>query len=517
MKISLVQSPSWSVLTPPYSLALLAAVLKKEGHEVFCFDFNSEVYRYAQRNKESVSWGTKGESNSWQEGGYVQEFIRRNNDFIEALVSEVLDTQAQIIGFSVQDTSVYFSEEISARIKQKDAKRVIIFGGPSCFRGSSFFHRFLDNTDIDAVCLKEGESAILDFVSAFSSGSQVDYCPGFVSRGNTGQASDAGDVALREELDSLPFADFSGFSLERYEEQTLPISTSRGCVNRCLFCAESAYWQKYRFRSAKNICAEMEFQLKRHPHIGGFFFNDSLINGNISMLDELSGMLIRKGLRIRWGGQAALRREMSLRFMKRLKKSGLSHVSYGLESASPKILRLMGKGFDLKTAQEIIRNTHALGIYTTVNIIVGFPGEGEREVLETADFLRRNIKFMDNIYFHLFVVSPGSYLYDYRNNFNIVLPDVNGPNLWYTQDGGNNYKIRLDRLNFYRSILNDKFATNISLPNYYLVLGDNYFLAGDYGGALRFYEAALDEGSGEANTSLVEDRIKEVNKKINVA
>ena len=163
--------------------------------------------------------------------------------------------------------------------------------------------------------------------------------------------------------------------MDSYTSKTLPISTSRGCINKCLFCSEFRLWRKYRYRDAENIFEEIRFQKQRSPSISHLFFNDSLINGNMRNLDKLCQLIIDSHLDISWGGQAAIREEMTSDFIAKMKAAGFSHVSYGLESASPKILKIMGKRFAPEVAERVIRSTKKMGIRTCVNIIVGFPGE----------------------------------------------------------------------------------------------------------------------------------------------
>lgn len=505
MKVALVQCPSWSLLSPPYNLALLSACLKDKGHEVFCFDFNIDTYNHVVGKEGESGWGTKGESNSWLDRDYVDTFIRRYSSYIDGLVDKILDTQAKVIGFSVVEPSRYFTEEVINRIKEKDRSRIIVLGGNACFK-NSIGRDFFDNPNVDALCLQEGEHAFFNFLKSIEDNSYPCFCPGFICRKN-GDIIDGKELPLIDDLNKIHFADFSGFDLGAYKERVLPISTSRGCVFRCVFCSESVSWQTYRHRSAKNIFGEMVFQLKRHPETRGFFFNDSLINGDIRMLDELCTYLIDAQVKIYWGGQAAIRKEMTPEFMKKMKRAGFAHVSYGLESASPAILKKMNKRFDLDTAEEVIKNTHKLGIRTTVNIVVGFPGEEEKEVMETAQFLKRTSGYLDDIYFHSLVLMPGSYIYNKREEFDIELPQVNRINLWHTRDGKNDYHVRVGRVEFYRGLLKDKFSSNVSAFNYYLALGDQHLAQGKLEEALNCYNRARNETSDTDKIGLIEKKI----------
>lgn len=514
MKVALIQCPSWSETSPPYALGLLTACLRQAGHEVYCFDLNINFYNYLKNSNADLPWGTSGGSNSWFEIDYVHKLIEDNKTYIKRLVCQVLEVSAQVIGFTVQDTSRIFSEKIAEMIKEKDKEKLIIFGGPSCFENSIYHLNFLQKAYIDAICLQEGETAFLDLLRQLEGKNELGFCQGFAYRDKSARIIHCGRKELIQDLDKLPFADFSDFYHREYGRKTLPISTSRGCIYRCAFCSEAPIWERYRNRSAKNIYNEIAYQLKRSPEIENFFFNDSLINGNIRALNELADLIITNKLKIIWGGQGRIRAEMNTQFLKKLKKAGFSYVSYGLESGSQYILDKMQKKLYLETAEAVIRNTHKAGIRTTVNVIVGFPTETEKEVLETADFIKRNIRFMDSVYFHSLVVMPGSLLWEKKEDFKIHIPEINGLNLWHTESNNNNYKIRLERVEFYKTVLKDKFVSNISMFNYYLTCADQYFNKGNFLDAKEFYIKAREETIDRNKISLIENKINFLQQKL---
>jgi len=64
----------------------------------------------------------------------VSGFIFDHSELIDKKVDQILDSGAQIIGFSIHFTSEHMAKEIAKRIKQKDKKRIIVFGGPQARR-----------------------------------------------------------------------------------------------------------------------------------------------------------------------------------------------------------------------------------------------------------------------------------------------------------------------------------------------------------------------------------------------
>lgn len=464
MKITLIQCPAWTVESPPYALALLVAVLEKNGHKVDCFDLNIEMFNYCNEqidpdyiiNAESWSYDYRG--HVWYNEEKVLNFMQRNSYLIGKLIDSIIGTSAQIIGFSVQSTSKFFSLELARQIKERDPAKIIVFGGFLCSKNCYGVEVLKDFDFIDYICFGEGEESFLSLVNAIEN-NESDFCPcGFAYRDNRGVIIEGGEGQLIADLDRIPFADFSKFTLSDYTKKILPISISRGCIKRCVFCNESVHWLKYRARSAKNILNEIEYQLVNFPHVDMFWFNDSLINGDITMLNELCDLLISRKIKIKWGGQGVVRKEMDGDLLKKMKLAGCSVISYGVENGSSKVLWLMQKGqmYSPELAESIIKDTYDIGISVIFNIIVGFPGEGEAEFKETKDFVQRCKKYAAHIELNTLLLLKGSYLYDNLDEFNIFPIDGNSDwqLKWKTNDNQNTYEIRKQKLDELMKITN---------------------------------------------------------------
>jgi len=488
MDALLVQVPCWVVNSPPYNLALLKAVCQKQGYIVSCLDLNIKFYQYLNSKQKAELYNNPTNWYSWE---YVQQIIREHQKFIDKCVEEIIKVNARVIGFTTTGINSTFAKIIAQAIKENSPEKIIIFGGPYCFKTEFGQTLLREYPYIDAACYLEAEKALPALLNAIKTKGEITPFAGMSFRAKNREVVDCGDIEFVRDLDSVPFADYSDFPLEDYTDKELPISTSRGCINRCLFCSESKAWDTYRSRSAKNIFQEIKVQLSAYPFIKSFYFNDSLINGNINVLDELCDLLIENKLNISWGGQAAIREGMSKELIGKMKKAGFAHVSYGLESASPKILQKIGKRFTPELAETIIRHTKNAGIRTDVNIIVGFPEEEDEDTLATANFLKKNKRFIDEIFFHPLVVSKGSYYYEQRDKFGIKLPEEFNPNTWVIDNDDNTLSKRLHRLEFYQNYIGKKGKSFFDIPDYYLFIANALFTKEDYSAAVDYYEKVL--------------------------
>jgi anaerobic magnesium-protoporphyrin IX monomethyl ester cyclase len=464
MKIALIQCPAWTVESPPYSLGILAAVLRASGHKTKCFDFNVATFNYCKSQKActsdgitSESWGTDQRGNVWYEKDPIDAFIKTHPKFIESLIDAVCAFEPHVIGFSTQSTSKFFSLALAARLKERKTATPVIFGGPLVFKNCYGSDILKDCAFLDAISFSEADATLPSFLSAFERSGVLRVIPGFAVRSTSGEVSTGDEPDPVDDLDHIPFADYTDFPQEHYTKKLIPITTSRGCINRCSFCSESPHWRRYRVRSAENIVREMTLQLSRYPATDEFWFNDSLINGDMTMLGQLCDLILLRGLKIRWGGQGLIRKEMTVPFLKKMKKAGCYFISYGLESGSDAVLKLMRKGYTAALAERVIRDTRKVGIDVIFNIIVGFPGEDDQRFQETKDFVRRCRRHVSHIELPTYLLLKGSFVFNYLDDFAIAPIDYNEDWQlnWKTKDGTNTYQVRKDRLIELQNLLSD--------------------------------------------------------------
>ncbi|MFC2140561.1 B12-binding domain-containing radical SAM protein [Candidatus Auribacterota bacterium] len=538
MQATIIQAPCWTTDSPPYNLALLKAVCKQDGHKITCLDFNIKFYQYLSVRKTAHLYDSP---TSWCNQKYVNEIISKYSAFVDQSVSEILSLPHRVIGFTTTYLNIFFSKIIAQKIKDKNKDKIIVFGGPRCFK-SEFSSKLLETTPyIDALCYFEGENVLPNLLDLIEKENKIKYLPGIMFRDSNNSLIECPPATSMNNLNSLPFADYSDFDLSAYTSKELPLMTSRGCINRCSFCGESQILKKYRFRCAENIFNEIKHQLSKYPFIDSFFLNDSLINGNINMLHKLCDLLLKNKITTKlhhlsnllkkrnynrllnkltrllqkatlkenlyWGGQALIRKEMSLAFLQKLKRAGLYHVSYGLESASPRVLKLMKKKFSPELAEEVIRNTKKAGILVHVNIIIGFPGEEKKDILLTANFLKRNKNFINNILFHPLAISYSSPLYLNKEAFGLKFENELNPNSWYSTKEANNLNSRLKTLEFYKKYITDEGKSIITPCDYYLFIAEDYLNKANHQQALNYYLKAQKLSTDELKDIFIEKKI----------
>jgi radical SAM superfamily enzyme YgiQ (UPF0313 family) len=466
MKIALVLCPSWGIETPHLGIALLAANLRKDGFEVAVRDFNISIHN---RNKEEGLWRSE-EDVHWEDEGSLSEFIRKNDALLDSFVEDLLSTGAQVIGFSVYNTTKRIAQELARRVKAKDNSKTIICGGQMCF---PFYaaENVMREEYIDAVVLGEGDEAVVRIMRELSKSGKLSDCPGVIRR-EDGEIVNCGLAAPIMDLDNLPYPDFSDFDLSLYANSSqLPILSSRGCPYQCVFCNTKLFWIKYRSMSGERIFREIRHQLDTYKDVHFFTFNDHSINANMASFLQFIELAIElkkekspgrsNYARFSWKAAAVIREGMDLAFIKKIKDSGCIELEFGIESASSRVRQLMKKPpYDISLIERIIRDTADSGISVRANFMFGFPGETEKDFEESLAFLARNKDYFSQVhpsetFCH---IDPNTYLFNHAADFGVKEYKENSL-YWESEDRTNIYPERLRRHQQFCQL-----ATSLNIP-----------------------------------------------------
>lgn len=350
MKISLIICPIWNTEQPPLSISYIAGTLKAKKHEVYCYDLSIELFlSLSAEDKEKIN--QKYLVESWYTNfGYWRKKLNLDT-IIEKWSDEILQKQPELIGFSIYDSTLHISLLLSEVIKKKSPETLVVFGGPSCDN-----HELILNGNIDFLVIGEGEDTIIDLIERIINRKPFEECQG-IAYLKEGEIIKTEKRPFINNINTIPFPDFSCFKLEKYPTKTLPMFTSRGCPNRCTFCSESPRWGKFRYRKAENIVEEMERNVNEY-NITHFNMEDSTINGNITEFEKMCDILISKKLGVTWGGKARIDYRMDKFFLQKMYNAGCRGLIFGVESASQNVLNHMNKNVKIEDIERIIINSY---------------------------------------------------------------------------------------------------------------------------------------------------------------
>lgn len=436
----LINLPPWSQENPHIGVGYLCSYLRKKRFKPKVLDLNKKFYLNHQDFK--MLWHVENK-NFWSNESTFPLILRIFKKDIDEAIKEILSYDCKVLGFSVVDPKEKLTIEFIKRIKEKAPDKKIILGGPAT---STYEQRkiFLDNVDKDitAFVIGEGEVALFSLLRNILEKREIDNIEGCMVKKD-------GKWKYKERkffipLDELPFPTYEEFDMSLYGRSIL-VEWSRGCIGRCAFCKNYKLFPVFRVRSPENILKELRFHKEKYK-IEEFTVVDNILNGDLNNLRKVCEKIIKENLKIRWTGQIAPSKNMDFEFFKLLKKAGCFKLQIGFESASNKVLKKMRKTFTQEISEKNIKYAKKAGIETEIFVMIGFPGEDEKEFKKTYDFIKRNSKYIDTIKsINTLHLIAGTDVYEKREDFGIKpLPKENWHYLWETYDG-NNYKIRKRR------------------------------------------------------------------------
>lgn len=429
--VVLVMCPPWGVNTPPLGIAYLKGYLESYGRTVHAIDFNVEVYHRIGPQYQKY-WGG-AYLDLWSQEFFEMMGIPIRNE-MEWCLQRIASLQPKVVGFSVNQSNLYFSFEIAKRLRKLDPGVVIIFGGPGVFwvdQNRNIPIGLMDEHGdpvlpmevIDVFIHGEGEETLEAVLRKLERGEDLKSVNAVTARID-GAYLTTGHHRPNLQPDQFPFPVFDWVNFDAYYEVELgfkepsrlvPIILSRGCTNSCRFCNDWVMQGRYRFRSPENVFEEIHRRVV-HEGFKRLFFCDLLVNGNLAQLKTLAQLLVHSGLpekyQLTWRGQALARGDMDEEYLKLLKASGCCSLTYGVESLSDKVLLAMHKNITVADIESVLKATRAAGIVPQINLIVGYPGEGEKEFQETIENLKRFGQYIDRVSsFSMLTMTYGSPLF----------------------------------------------------------------------------------------------------------
>ena len=379
--IVLVTLPKMEIRAPLIGPAALKSICEQNGYTVKTIDFNIDLY--TRLRTQVPHWWIQNDWTFMDDQLFDDAWNTHIKDIAQQWVDQIAELNPKYVGITILSN---WTERIATKfidmLQNLDTK--IVIGGPGVM--PYYGPDMMQQNKIDAFIQGEGELAFVEYLK-----NNTDY-PGV----NSNVAQQIFD------MDSLPFPDYSDFDLSQYsatwwqpeKEPTgcswLYITGTRGCVKRCTFCNVGTIWPQFLSKSGKTIAEELQYYVDT-TGVSKYYFTDSLLNGNIDVLEEMADGIIAAGLKIQIKGQWIARGEklISPELWRKLKKAGLSQIIIGIESGSAKLRNDMKKGVREQDIEYTFAQASLNNIKCIPLMMVGYPTETEVEFQENLDFLER--------------------------------------------------------------------------------------------------------------------------------
>ncbi|MCD6287920.1 MAG: radical SAM protein [Candidatus Hydrogenedentes bacterium] len=381
---------------------------------------------------------------------YLSAYVKREIDDIEIgmidttfnasfeYVGRELDRQTpRIVG--IQTDTLMFDDAMRVAELAKNRGAFVVLGGP---HPTVLPETVMNNKNVDAVCIGEGEITFTGLIRAVRDGTDLGQVAGIWYR-TDGTVRRNPPREPIEDVDSLPFPDIEIFDVERYINnfiqldsykqglRGLSVIVSRGCPFGCAYCQPtlvSIFGKKFRIRSPKNVVTELK-ELKSKYNLDAVYFQDDTLTVSRKWIMEFRDCILDEHLDLAWAcnTRADIIDEQMLQAMK---DAGLVKVKVGIESICDRVRNgIYRKAVESAQIQNLIDVGKRLGIQVTGFFMLGAPTETAAEIKQTIKFAARSGLTEAN--FSVTVPLPKTYLYEHAIECGWTVPDRYGDYDYY--------------------------------------------------------------------------------------
>ncbi len=447
----------------PIGQAYVAAVAAMDGHTIDVLDLNAERREPVKSTPEAFI--------KWVE---------------ERITSKLERDRPDVIGLGGIITQYTWIKRIALLCKRVHPDVPIVLGGGIA---SSMPEFMVKRLPIEAVVQEEGEATFSELLHRLETRASLEGLRGVAYRHvvrpdewtvrNNGLRPSFGSRHLG--LDALPWPLRSRWQEDEvYKlnpvghlnwktkwrdgasvdpgQYSLSMIASRGCPyasRACDYCYAAYLGKTYRLRSPREVVDEMEFLKVRYGAVYIHFLDDLLMTDYrwaIELCNELRERKRKTGFEVLWGGTCRTnivaddviraRREGRPHMLEQAYEVGMRQAGYGVESASPTILKNIDKsGQTLEKMEIAIRETQRVLGYADCSFMIASPGETAATVQETVDFCRK-VGLKPEVFFFT-TAYPGTTFWDLALEKGLIRKAVTGEKGPADEDIVEQYFLRL--------------------------------------------------------------------------
>jgi radical SAM superfamily enzyme YgiQ (UPF0313 family) len=336
-----------------------------------------------------------------------------------ALVKKLTAFQPDLIGISLLTEGRNFVNQWSGFLKKNAPKAEIVIGGPAATL--EYRELLMTNRAVQWAVVGEGETVFLNLVRSLIEGRAVNDVKGLAYvDGSKVVCNPLPDFI--QDLDTVPFPDYSLLNLSDYidpfgsshhgflaERRYTTIISSRGCPFHCIYCHD-IFGKKVRQRSPENFVAEIQWLYDEYG-IREFHISDDIFNYDRKRMQDILNLIIASDMNIKLAFPNGLRADMlEKEDIALLQRAGAYALTFAIESASPRLQKVIKKKLNIPKVVENIEYAERIGLIVRGFFMLGFPGETTEELQSTITFAKESSLDLASF----FIVTPfkGTALYE---------------------------------------------------------------------------------------------------------
>ena len=447
-RITLVRPPFYSLIgmsnaSHPLSLGYLSAALIQADFQVDVVD--GESLNFDERGKLARM------ANNFGMLMFPYSYSTNNSSKLDVLfqnhdhpvwkqtVASIVATKPDIVGITCFTVSMTAVKIIAQQLKRELPHIKIILGGIHIT--SQPEQSAHDIPEADYLVIGEGEATIVELCRAILQKNDYPTDIKGIAYMRDGKFIRNAPRELIKDLDAL-LPPTRQWSSRRYSSHLG--FASRGCPYTCNFCDSRTIWTRsVRYHSVERMLSELDEVEK----LGVAFFrysDDTFTLRRERILEwcrQVQAHGYNKKMKFGFGTRVEL---ITRELVEMYAASGVMDISFGIETGSKRISKLISKDFKNADPYEAVKTVNEAGIGSRTYFMLGHPTERTEDVEETIKLIKK------------MATLPKNYL-----EINVTCP-YPGTELWHVAMEKNNHKPFVDINNYYKMFHQEKPIINIS-------------------------------------------------------
>ncbi len=321
-----------------------------------------------------------------------------------------------IIGLSALSVEAGAMKTIADDARKILPKTLIVAGGP---HATVFYDLMLGKSGIDIAVLGEGEQTFLELAERVRDASDWSNTPG-IAYMKDGKLVKTDPRPPIDDLDSLPYPAWDMIDIDAYTGYDdmngflaawphMPVFTSRACPYGCIYCHQ-IFGKKFRARSVESVVEEFRRLVDDHG-VKEIHIVDDIFNWDVDRAKDICRGIIAGGIKVKIAFPNGVRGDkLDDELLDLLYEAGCYCITFAIESASPRIQKLLKKFANLEKLERAIEKAYERGMVTCSFFVLGFPTETAEEMEQTIHFALRS-KLCRVVFFSA-IPFPRTRLYD---------------------------------------------------------------------------------------------------------
>jgi radical SAM superfamily enzyme YgiQ (UPF0313 family) len=338
---------------------------------------------------------------------------------IKETIEEIAAYKPDVVGISAWTDYWWSAFAIGRELKERLPGVRLCYGGPHV---NVYPREVLSLPFVDAIVCGDGEIPFLALCDQVAGRTPDGGEPLVGLYGKQDLSRETFPHYFHADMDSLPIVRHDLVPLDDYGSvfkkggYIAHMVTSRGCPGKCIFCKLD--YQRPASRGAQNVLEE--FRRLKALGVNEVELYDDTFTWSRERVETICRGLIEEKLDLHWAIRDRVDRA-DQELLQLMYRAGCRRVHYGIESGSPRVLKVMRKNITLDQAMAAVAMAKQAGMEVLTFFMFGCITETPEEMQQTLRFALK-LK-ADYTAFSIVIPYPGTALYSQALKEGVIARD----------------------------------------------------------------------------------------------